>query len=229
MREPITYTVLAADGQHYGPYPAENIQAWINEGRVGANQQMTRSDLKEWFRAGDFSEFVWTSAPVPVAATPPPQPTPIAVEQPRGNANRGRIDAGSTAGIRSGASWFYWIAGLSAVNLVLELVGANFGFAVGSAAFDVCVALSRSGGQFNLLPALGAGLVIGGWALLGYFASRASRAAFIIGVILFTLDTLLLLRLGASSFIGVAIHGYILFRLSIGLRDAFALHKLGRD
>ncbi|HTH49159.1 MAG TPA: GYF domain-containing protein [Candidatus Limnocylindria bacterium] len=227
MSEPITYTVQAADGQHYGPYPAANVQDWINEGRIKADQQMTRSDLKEWFRAGDFSEFVWTSAPV-AAPAPAPAPAPVVPlpQAPAGMAaarSSSYLDPAAMMRIRSGANWFFWIAGLSAANLVLSLMGSNFGFAVGSSAFDLCVALSRTDGGFNLVPALGAGLVIGGWALIGVLARQANRWAFVVGLVLFALDTLLLLLLMSSNVIGLAIHGYILFRIFLGLKEAWAL------
>ncbi len=226
MSAPITYTVLAADGQQYGPYPADNVQAWINEGRIKADQQMTRSDLKEWFRAGDFSEFVWTSAPVPPPVAPaPPVSVPMgtaASVAPAGS-SLGRRDLEPTSGMRSAASWFYWIAGLSAVNFILALSGASFSFAVGSAAVDFCAVLARDSGGFNPVYALVGVLVIALWVLLGVLGGRGSLAAFIVGLILFALDTLLVIKSGYV--IGIAIHAYILFRLGIGLKEAWMLRK----
>lgn len=230
MSEPITYTVMAADGQHYGPYPADNVQAWINEGRIKADQQMTRSDLKEWFRAGDFSEFVWTSAPVPPpapAAPPVSVPTETTSTAVPGGGSRGRRNLEPTSGMQSAASWFYWIAGLSAVNFILALSGAGFSFAVGSGAVDFCAALARGIGGFNPVYALVGVLVIVLWVLLGVQGGRGSLAAFIVGVIMFALDTLLVLA--AGNFIGIAVHAYILFRLGMGLKEAWMLRKMMRE
>lgn len=228
MSQPITYTVLAADGQHYGPYPADNVQSWINEGRILADQQMLRSDLTDWFRAGDFSEFNWTTAPAPVAAPTASAHSarPLAnalSQQPTGKITLDQIDPMSLAGIRDAANWFFWIAGLSAVNFALELSGTNFGFAVGSLAVDVCAALARQDGQFNIFFVLAGIVIIGIWILLGVFARRAHRTAFIIGMALFALDTLLLLMV--FSIIGVAIHAWILYKIFDGLRDAWILKK----
>ena len=229
MSEPITYTVLAGDGQQYGPYPADNVQAWSNEGRIKADQQMTRSDLKEWFRSGDFSEFVWPAAPEPVAAAVPqaaPAVSAAAAARPSGKITLDQIDPVSLAGIRNAASWFFWIAGLSAVNFALGLSGSGFSFALGSIAVDVCAALAHGGGQFNPLFAVAGALIIGIWVLLGVFARRAHRSAFIIGMGLYLLDTLLLFM--AFSIISVAIHAWILYKIFDGLKDAWVLKKVMR-
>jgi hypothetical protein len=198
---------------------------------VTADQQMTRSDLTDWFRAGDFSEFAWPSAPLAVAtaavATPAAKPAAgPSLSTGGGRITLDQIDPMSLAGIRAGANWFFWIAGLSVVNFVFGLAGTNFGFSVGSIAVDVCAALARRDGQFNATFAIAGAMMIGVWVLLGVLARRAYRTAFVVGIALFALDALLLLM--SFSIIGVAIHAWILYRIFDGLKDAWVLRKIMR-
>ena len=228
MSQPITYSVLAGDGQQHGPYPAADIQAWIDEGRITADQQMIRSDLTDWFRAGGFSEFVWPGGDAATAAVAPLATSghPVAAATAERSSDRislDQIDPVSLAGIRDSGSWFYWIAGLSAVNFGLALGNTGFGLAVGSFFVDVCAAFAKADGGINPVFVLAGALVIGFWAMLGVFARRAHRWAFIVGMSAFGLDTLLLLL--GFSVIGLLVHGYILYKLFDGLKDAWALHR----
>lgn len=222
MSQPITYSVLARDGQRHGPYPAADIQAWIDEGRITAEQQMTRSDLTDWFRAGGFSEFTWPAAGAPPVAAGDPVTAPAA-DRPTGRISIDQVDPGSLAGIRDSGSWFFWIAGLSAVNFGLALANTGFSIAVGSFVVDVCAALAKAEGGINPVFAGVGVLVIGFWAVLGVFARRAHRWAFIVGLLAFGLDTLLVPR--GFLIIGLVVHGYILYKLFEGLKDAWALHR----
>ena len=113
--------------------------------------------------------------------------------------------------MESGASWFYWIAGLSLVNTVSEAMGSTWGFVIG----------------LGLTQLLGAGvltlLVICGFAFLGWVARRPSVAAFTIGIALFGLDTLLFIAIG--DWIGIAFHGLALYFLWSGLGAARAIKR----
>src|SRR5438105_1901125 len=57
---------------------------------------------------------------LPQAAPPPTQAQQIAM-----------IAAPLLRQLRSGANWFYWIAGLSLLNAVVSLAGATFSLALG--------------------------------------------------------------------------------------------------
>jgi hypothetical protein len=111
----------------------------------------------------------------------------------------------------SGASWFYWIAGLSLVNAVSGAMGSTWGFVIG----------------LGITQLLGAGVLtlacIGGFVLLGWIARRPSVAAFAIGIVLFGLDTLLFIAIG--DWIGIAFHGLALYFLWNGLGAARAIKR----
>lgn len=227
MSDPITYTVQSGDGQQFGPYPAKDVQSWIHEGRILPDQQMTRSDLQQWFRAGDFSEFAWP-ATSSAAATMVPTYSPMNVQTETPTPGGGKftldqINPVSLAGIRNAASWFFWIAGLSAVNFVLSLSGSNFSIALGSIAVSACADLARAEGEFRAGFVVTGILIIGLWALLGVLARRAFRSAFIIGMGLYALDALLLML--SFSIVSAVIHAWVLYKIFDGLKDTWALRK----
>src|SRR6266446_5826170 len=78
---------------------------------------------------------------------------------------------------RNGASWFYWVAGLSVVNSVILMSGGRLSFLFGLGVTQVIDGLSMrgAGAEPGSLP-IGAFvidvLVAGGAAALGYFALR---------------------------------------------------------
>jgi hypothetical protein len=127
--------------------------------------------------------------------------------------------------MESGASWFYWIAGLSLVNAVSSALGSGWGFVIGLGFTQVLSAIAQVGGTVEE----GSGIVIGvawilnfatigGFALLGWLARRPSIAAFAIGIAGFAVDTLIFLL--AADWVGVAFHGLALFFLWNGLSAA---------
>lgn len=113
--------------------------------------------------------------------------------------------------MESGASWFYWIAGLSLVNAVTSAMGSTWGFVIG----------------LGITQLLGTGVLayacIGGFVLLGWLARRPSVAAFAIGIALFGLDTFLFIAIG--DWIGIAFHGLALYFLWNGLGAARAIKR----
>src|SRR5215471_17384815 len=106
-----TYMVRGADGKEYGPVTLEQLTTWIKEGRLTAQQELKRSDMEHWSPASAFGELqpVFSSLAAPVIAPPP-----IA-------AASAPAHAGAAVQLKSGASWFYWIAGLSLVNSIMSL------------------------------------------------------------------------------------------------------------
>ncbi len=203
MSVPITYTVLAADGQQYGPYPADNVQAWINEGRIKADQQMTRSDLKDWFRAGDFSEFAWpatSAAPQPVPAMAAAPVTRAAGNGPRTLAS---IDPGLVGAMRKHANWFWIIA---IIGLIYDVIGLGVG--AGS----------------SILPYLFADL---SFAVVGYFAYRAHRWAFVLGLLM--LVGSLVFQIQQERWIMVAVRCWAIYEVFVAFRMAINIQKRLRE
>jgi len=59
------------------------------------------------------------------------------------------------------------------------------------------------------------GFVAAGFVLFGYFASKAQRWAFLVGMALYAMDAFLLL--GVKDFLSVGFHAYALWAISKGL------------
>jgi hypothetical protein len=69
------YKIIGADQKEYGPVSAEQLRAWMAEGRVNAQTRVLPEGATEWKMLGDLPEF---AAPAPsmmpaMAATPVPR------------------------------------------------------------------------------------------------------------------------------------------------------------
>lgn len=113
-----------------------------------------------------------------------------------------------------GAKWFYWIAALSVINSVIMLNGSNTHFVVGlgvTEMFDVAGrSLHGAGQSMALVMSLG---IAGLFGIFGYFASKMQQWSFLIGMVLYGLDAVLLLSfrdMPSAGFHGLAL--YFLFR-----------------
>src|SRR5262245_46155224 len=109
MQTEVTYKVLGGDGQEYGPVNLEELRGWLAEGRVTAATQLWRSDLNAWRAASAFSELGLGNPSAAPAASVPQDP---ASAQPAAAGSADEI-LELNRRVRSGGSWFYWIAGLS--------------------------------------------------------------------------------------------------------------------
>lgn len=202
----LTYMVRGADGKAYGPATLEQVSGWVREGRLQAQAPMKRSDMDQWASAGSFEELqplFGEATPAPVSAAPAAQaPAP-------------RPDALSAGQIRSGGSWFYWVAGLSLINSFAALSGTNWRFIIGLGITQLIDGLGSDlggGGKavVLVLDLLAAGLFI----LFGIFATKGHRWAFIVGMILFALDGLIFLLV--RDWLGVGFHVFVLYCLFRG-------------
>ena len=77
------YRVIGADGLEYGPVTAEQVRAWIAEGRANAQTRGLAEGTTQWRPLAEFPEF----APMLARSAPPlPAPGPInAARPPRNN------------------------------------------------------------------------------------------------------------------------------------------------
>ncbi len=134
--------------------------------------------------------------------------------------------------LKRGTSWFYWIAGLSIVNSLVIAFGGNWNFLIGlgitqivdGIAWGIGDALNPGKGVLILkLIALAIDIgIAGGFALLGFFAHRKrSKALYIIGIVLYAIDGLIILPLGA--WLNALFHLLALWGLYGGLK---AIKKL---
>ena len=112
--------------------------------------------------------------------------------------------------VRNGGRWFYWIAGLSAVNFVIFVLGSDTGFALGTAIDWFLQGILEELAD----PSLGwiaHVVVIAFFAFLGLRATAGAQWAFIVGGLLYALDGLLFLLVG--GWIGIAVHAFALFSI----------------
>ncbi len=110
---------------------------------------------------------------------------------------------------KSGASWFFWIAGLSLVNSAALFSGSSWHFIIGLSITQFIDAVAKSiHGPYApafltvaLMMDLGFASL---FVLLGIWAKQKSGTAFILGIILYGFDTVMLLFIG--SIIGIIFH-----------------------
>ncbi len=137
-----------------------------------------------------------------------------------------------TRRMKSGANNFYWIAALSVINsLVLEF-GGNSYFAVGLASTlivdSIFVGIASEmpdAGIIVKLIGLAISIFIAAiFVLFGFFANKGKRWAFIVGMVLYGLDSLLMLAF--QEWLGLLFHAFFLFGLFGGIRALGELQKL---
>ena len=130
--------------------------------------------------------------------------------------------------VKSGGSWYYWVAALSLVNSVVAFSGGGGGFVIGlSVTQFVDAMLSADGGVMKGVGlALGV-LAAGVFALFGVFACKRHVWAFIVGMLLYGLDTILTVL--DQQWLGLAFHGWVLFSLFIGTRAAMQINALSKS
>lgn len=196
--------MIGADGLQYGPITLEQLRAWVHEGRVVHDTKILRSDTNNWLLASQYVELgLAQPPPVPVTAVPvasPPITATPALSQDHLIALRQ---------IRVGASWFFVIAAFSAVNTLIAISHSGAFFLVG-----LGINIFTQNLVFNLIAA-------GFFALFGVFARKGHSWAFIVGMILYTLDALIFLKV--QLWLPLAFHAYALFRLFMGLKASIEL------
>ncbi len=204
-----TYKILGGDGQHYGPVDRAQFLGWVRDGRANAQTKILRSDLSEWREASAFPEFNLQSTPASVAplATATPEFTPAAAS-----------DAELDQRIRSGASWFYWVAALSVINSVLLMTKASIGgFAVGLGLTTITdVTFAATPVVAMTISIVSSGVI----ALFGYYAIKRHAWAFIVGLLVLLLDTGLCVLI--KSWISVAFHVWAIVSIFMAFRASRA-------
>ncbi len=130
----------------------------------------------------------------------------------------------------SGASWFYWIGGLSILNSIIVVAGGSFAFIFGLAFTQVIDTLASlmesdlsisSPGIITFL-ALGMDLAIAAaCAGVGYLASKRNRTVYMLGIVVYGVDALISLVL--QDWLGVLFHLFVLAGLWRGMKAMRAL------
>lgn len=127
--------------------------------------------------------------------------------------------------VKSGTSWFGWIAALSLVNTGMALAGSDTSFVVGLAVTQLVDGIARAALEDGVSAAIyvAAGFDILAFGVLMAFAvsSRKHPAAYATGIALYALDALLCAAFDLWQH--VAFHAFALFFLWRGFA---ALRKL---
>ena len=123
-------------------------------------------------------------------------------------------------GFIQGARWFWWIAGLSAVNVACDLANANVNFVLGLAFTQFAHATFQS----NIAIALVIdALFIGGFYLLGLKAQQGKSWAFVLGVVVYLCDALVYVKF--ADWMPVAFHALALFYIGRAFMNLQAAKK----
>ncbi len=132
--------------------------------------------------------------------------------------------AASTAVLHRGASWLFWIAGLSVVNAIMLLASSNWIFlgGLGITYIAAGVALQLGSTQVAFVAAFVTIWATAFFVCLGFFGRKGQQWAFITGMALYAIDLLLVVYL--QLWLMALFHGYILFRLYQGYASCNALH-----
>ena len=126
--------------------------------------------------------------------------------------------------IKSGLSWFYWIAALSVLNTIIYSFGASLTFVIGLGMTQFVdgftSALAAEIGQGGIIVRLvGIGIdigIAGAFVAIGFFGRKRIRWPIIVGMVLYFLDALLLLL--ARDYLGIIFHAWALFSIQSGLK-----------
>jgi hypothetical protein len=129
-----------------------------------------------------------------------------------------------------GASWFFWIAGLSLVNSFIILSGNEWSFIVGlgiTQVFDAfAVVLSAELGNAAMLVALVLDLLVAAvFVGFGIFARRGVQAVYVAGMILYALDGAIFLLV--QDWLSIGFHVFALFCIYGGFKANRKLTEAG--
>ncbi len=133
---------------------------------------------------------------------------------------------------KSGASWFFWIAGLSLINSIVFRLGGSLTFIFGLGVSQVVDVLGKVlaeeipeiAAPIQVASVLLGLLILAAFVLFGIFAHRRHAWAFVLGMIAYGLDALVLLAF--RDFVASAFHLLALFGLYRGIRALRQLKRL---
>jgi len=129
--------------------------------------------------------------------------------------------------LNSAASWFYVLAGPSVINSLIATFGGTlrfiFGLGITSVA-DAVVAGTNIGAAAKVINFVFALAMVGLFVVFGYLSKKGYHRAFVIGMVVYLLDGLLLLLV--SDHLGAAFHAYVPFRLYQGLAASRKVSEL---
>lgn len=124
--------------------------------------------------------------------------------------------------IRHGAYWFYWIALLSLIDSALLYFDGHLIISLGIS--QLTEILGNQWVELSEYSGIMLDVAIAGiFSLFGFFAAKGQKSAFILGMLLYTLDgTLFWLIPPYPNLLGIGFHLFVLFWIYHGLRACFA-------
>jgi hypothetical protein len=133
--------------------------------------------------------------------------------------------------LKTGASNFYWIAGLSVINTLVSIFGGRITFVVGLGITQFVDGVAHGAANFSPTNAIlfkGIGFIISlvissVFVFFGIFAAKGHKWAFITGLVLYCLDAILMLVF--KDFLGFGFHLFFLWLLYGGLRALNQIEK----
>jgi len=133
---------------------------------------------------------------------------------------------------RSGARWFFWIAGLTILTSIVSLFGGGFAFflSLGTTQLidGMARGLSQEFGDATKIIALVLDILVASvFGLIGWLALKRHLWSFIAGMVLFVLDALILLVF--QIWISFAFHLVVVFWIFKGYQAARQLSELERE
>lgn len=117
---------------------------------------------------------------------------------------------------KSSSEWFYWVAGFSIVNSVLIISGADVSFLCGLGVTQI-IDILFSSIQDELATTIGLFITMFFafvFAVCGFFARKRWGWAFILGILFYGIDLLVVILLG--DWLAVAFHCWVMFNLING-------------
>ena len=130
-------------------------------------------------------------------------------------AHRGEL----TQRYRSGASWFFWIAGLTMVTSIITYSGGDWRFLISLGTTQVIDAIAQAlaaelGGAPQIIALVLDVILTGIFVFFGVLAMKKLLWAYLLGMVVFGLDGLVSLLI--QDFIGVIAHVVVLIFLVRG-------------
>lgn len=132
-----------------------------------------------------------------------------------------------------GSGWFYWIAGLSLINSVVVLSGSDWSFLIGLGAtqivdyflLSVTEVIEASSRTIVLAIAFLIDAIIAGtFFLWGLLSRKGHRWAYILGIVLYSLDGLIFLAF--QDWPSLGFHIFALYFIINGLTASGQLQQL---
>ena len=180
-----------------GPTPAMDNQAFANPGTTGTV-----------YGGSSPTQGTVYGGPTPGGTVYGGAGTPTAQRMP--------VAGGVSPQVLNSANWFFWIAALSLIGSFISMTGESRHFLIGLGITQVVDEVGKLAGSSAVAFVINL-FITGVVAMFGFFARKGQKWAFLVGMILYALDGVLLLV--ATDFLSVAFHAFALFAIFRGFRQ----------